>query len=35
MRERALSIVVSPVPQVVGLVSVDVVTPLKKTKKNS
>jgi hypothetical protein len=30
MRKRALNTVVSPVPPVVGLVSVDVATPLKK-----
>ncbi len=34
MRKRALSIVVSPVPPVVGLASVDAATPLKKRKKN-
>jgi len=33
MRKRELSIVVSPVPPVVGLVNVDAATPLKKTKK--
>ncbi len=33
MRKRALSIVVSPVPPVVGLASVDVATQLKKKKK--
>jgi len=34
MRKRALSIVVSPVPPVVGLASVDAATPLKKRKKS-
>jgi len=34
MRKRALSIVVSPVLPVVGLVSVDAATLLKKTKKS-
>jgi len=34
MRKRALSIVVSPVLPVVGLVSVDAATPLKKRKKS-
>jgi hypothetical protein len=34
MKERALSIVVSPVPQIVGLASVDAATPLKKRKKS-
>jgi len=33
MRKRVLSIVVSPVLPVVGLVSVDAATQLKKTKK--
>ena len=35
MRKRALNTVVIPVPQVVGLVSVDAATLLKKTKKNT
>ena len=35
MRKSMLSIVVSPVLPVVGLVRVDVATPLKKTKKNT
>jgi hypothetical protein len=35
MRKRALSIVVSSVPPVVGLVSVDAATLWKKTKKNT
>lgn len=35
MRKRALNIVVSPVLLVVGLVSVDAATPLKKTKKKT
>jgi hypothetical protein len=34
MRKRALNTVVSPVPLVVGLVNVDVATPLKKRKKS-
>jgi hypothetical protein len=35
MRKRALNTVVSPVPLVAGLVSVDAATPLKKIKKNT
>jgi len=34
MRKRALNTVVSPVPPVVGLASVDAATQLKKTKKS-
>jgi hypothetical protein len=34
MRKRALSIVVRPVPPVVGLASVDAATSLKKRKKS-
>jgi len=34
MRKRALNTVVSPVLSVVGLVSVDAATPLKKRKKS-
>jgi hypothetical protein len=34
MRKRALNTVVSPALPVVGLVSVDVATPLKKRKKS-
>jgi hypothetical protein len=34
MRKKALSIVVSPVPLVADLVSVDVATQLKKKRKN-
>ena len=35
MRKRALNTIVSPVLPVVGLVSVDAATLLKKTKKNT
>jgi hypothetical protein len=34
MKKRALNTVVSPVPLVVGLASVDAATPLKKRKKS-